>query len=166
MTHPELKITVFEPVEDGFLLAFAAAGSDFVMAIHAIVALDPWHRRWIAEECVWWIADDAITHLARRMPALAEALREWHQRSDELIDFDAGSYATSRAWRRGTVFVPPAVKTAYSHLHLPSGASAEAVAAARRTLARQHHPDAGGEHTSMVTVNRAADTVMQWLKRR
>jgi curved DNA-binding protein CbpA len=48
-------------------------------------------------------------------------------------------------------------------LHLPPGASAEDVTQARRALARQYHPDAGGGHAMMVSINLAADSILRWL---
>jgi curved DNA-binding protein CbpA len=37
------------------------------------------------------------------------------------------------------------------------------VTVARRSLARQYHPDAGGGHAMMVSINLAADSILRWL---
>lgn len=168
MAHLEMKITLFEPVEDGYLFAFVAGSVSLAAAIRAIVALDPWQRRWLPAERAWWIADDAITLLARRLPALAELLCQWHEQSQRPPDIAAAVAAAESASkpspRRMVVYVPPAVAAAYRHLELAPGAPAEQVAVARRILARRHHPDTGGAHASMVAVNMAADTVLRWLQ--
>jgi hypothetical protein len=48
-------------------------------------------------------------------------------------------------------------------LGLPANASAEDIRAARRTLAKSHHPDLGGDAEEMQAVNRAADAALQHL---
>jgi hypothetical protein len=168
MAYHEVKITFFEPVEDGYLFAFAAGSVSLAAVLRAIVALDPWQRRWLPAERAWWIADDAITLLARRLPALADLLCQWHVRRNDISQCLEGGYwarcAATSTHGRAKVYVPRAVEAAYGSLRLPPGAGAEEVAAARRALAREHHPDTGGQHTSMAAINVAADTVMEWLK--
>lgn len=170
--HAPLIITLFEATEDGYLVAFVAGGAALDGAMRAILALDPWQRRWIIEEQAWWIADEAITRLTRRLPALDEALTRWHQRPIDIAEIIARSYAApgTRAYARSEmraraprVIVPHAVALAYARLGLAAGAPLDAVVAARRSLARRHHPDAGGEHAAMVAINSAAETVLQWL---
>jgi hypothetical protein len=170
MANHEMKITLFEPVEDGYLFAFVAGSVSLATAVRAIAALDPWQRRWLPAERAWWIADEAITLLACRLPALAELLCQWHVRRDDISQCLEGGYwarsAATSTRSRAKVYVPRAVEAAYRSLRLPPGAGAEEVAAARRALAREHHPDAGGLHTSMAAINAAADTVMEWLRQR
>jgi hypothetical protein len=50
---------------------------------------------------------------------------------------------------------------ALSVLGLPADASADDVRAARRALAKTHHPDRGGDAASMQTVNEAADAALE-----
>jgi hypothetical protein len=165
VAYAELKITLLERIENGYILAFAAGGATLDGAVKAITTLDPWQRSWIPEERVWWIADEAITLLARRLPAVAESLEQLRRRPDTIADHIAAAYAAaySSTWR--AIYIPAEVKAAYGNLGLPPGAPEESVVAAKRTLARRHHPDAGGDHTAMVAVNTATDTVMTWLKR-
>jgi hypothetical protein len=168
----DVRITLFEAVEDGYLLAFAAGESVFSAAMKAVVALDPWQRRWLPAERAWWIADDAISLLARRLPAVAEALDRWRAQPFDFAAYVAdlaerlagGSGASSRRLRR-PIYLPADVAIAYGKLRLAPGASAEEVRAARRSLARAHHPDAGGAHDAMVAINAAADTALRWLQR-
>lgn len=167
MDCADLKITYFEALGDGYLLAFTAGKKTLRLATRAILALDPWQRRWIAAEYAWWISDDAISRLARHLPPVGVALYQWHARPITLEDLlNWGEYGTSRPRMRRNAYVPPDVAAAYAALGLPPGAPAEAVTAARRTLARQHHPDAGGVHEAMAAINHAADTVIGWLERR
>jgi hypothetical protein len=50
-------------------------------------------------------------------------------------------------------------------LGLPSDASAADIRAARRNLAKSHHPDLGGDAEEMQAVNGAADAALQRLSR-
>lgn len=159
----DVTVTRFEGVEDGYLVAFAVSRAVLSAALRVIVALDPWQRRWIQQEQAWWIADDAITLLARRLPAVRVALAEWQARPIDILgSLGASGWATAR---RRDVYVPRAVAAAYGRLGLEPGAPAVEVAAARRALARRAHPDAGGRHESMVAINAATDLVLSWLNR-
>jgi hypothetical protein len=157
-------ITQFEEVEDGYLLAFAARGAMRGEALRAVAALDPWQRHWVPAERAWWISQDAITRLARRLPLVGTALDEWRQRPDDLAAYIASGVWNARP--RRIIVVPPEVAAAYRKLGLAPGASESDVVAARRTLARAHHPDTGGDHRVMVAINTATDTVMTWLDHR
>src|SRR5512146_60196 len=159
----DLRVLLFEAVEDGFLVAFAGSEGIFSPAARAIIGLDPWQRRWIAQERLWWISQDAISRLARRVPALAEALEQWHQRTPRIEDDVNSFYANIRPRAHRRVFIPHDIVAAYRVLNLSPGAPAEAVTTARRTLARQYHPDAGGGHVMMVSINLAADSILRWL---
>jgi hypothetical protein len=159
-----MAITHFEAVEGGYLLALEASGDALDTAYHAIVWLDPWQRHWIQEERAWWIADDAITLLARRLPAVAEALASWHLRPPEPLVFLGEDGWPVR--RRRIIHIPADVVAAYGTLGLAPGSPASAVRAARRALARREHPDAGGRHDAMVAINTATDIVLCWLSQR
>lgn len=163
MDATDLRVLLFEAVEDGFLIAFAGGAGVFSPAVRYFVGLDPWQRRWIAEERIWWISQDAISRLARRIPALAEALEQWHQRSPSISEDVSSFYASIRPRAQRRIYIPRDIESAYRVLHLPPGASAEDVTQARRALARQYHPDAGGGHAMMVSINLAADSILRWL---
>ena len=157
MNDPGIFVAGFEAFGEGYLIAFAGSHHALYEAARVVRGLDPWQRSRVAEGRVWWIAQDAISLLARRIPAVAEAFARWRERPI------GAAYGTGELWR-GLV-LPPEVAAAYVALGLPPGASAGAVKAARRRLARRHHPDAGGEHAAMAAVNAAADTVAAWLAR-
>jgi hypothetical protein len=169
MSETGLQIRIFKPVADGYLLAFAieGAGSATIAsekaAALAIAALNPWQRRWLLQQNAWWIADDAITLLARRIPALSELLEQWLRRPPE-ADGSSWSYRLHSGMYSAPL-LPPAVVEAYGQLGLQPGAPACQVLAARRQLARSHHPDRGGELARMTAINSATDTVTDWLRR-
>ncbi len=161
MAYNRANISIFEAVEDGFLLAFDTSGAIPLATLRAIIALDPWQRCWLREVRGWWIADDAIAQLARKAPEVREALARWRERAAS----ETASAATADWLRRArAALMPPTVFAAYVTLGLAPGAPEEAVVAARRTLARRAHPDVGGRHASMVAINLAADTVLDWLR--
>jgi hypothetical protein len=56
-----------------------------------------------------------------------------------------------------------AVDDALAALGLPPGANADDVRAARRALAKTHHPDVGGDAGEMQAVNEAADAMLERL---
>jgi hypothetical protein len=160
-----LTITHFSGLEDGYLLAFAASDGALARITRIIRGLDPWQRRWLVQERAWWIADDAIRLLAMRIPEVAEALACWINRPitiEEVLRWER-LHTAPRPPR--PIYVPAAVAAAYVSLGLAPGATAQAVSSARRALARRHHPDAGGQHAVMASINDAADTVMAWLAR-
>lgn len=164
-------LTVFAPVEDGYIVAFADDGHPLGQVLRAIAALDPWQRVRLPHERCWWISDDAITRLAKRLPAVSDALDQWRRHAANPsassftfstsftgFTYDAGP---ARSWR----YVPASVASAYLRLGLAPGAPRDQVVARRRALARAHHPDVGGDHAAMVAINAATDTVLDWLAR-
>src|SRR5579862_8185024 len=156
-------VTLFEPLDEGFLIAFGTERSVRDEAAKAIAALDPWQRFWIPEEHAWWIADDAISRVARGVPALAEALAARHQRPIDIAD-EATTRTRWKTWSRlRQGFMPPQVREACARLGVGQDVTPQQVQAARRKLARSFHPDAGGATEKMAQINAAADTVMEWL---
>lgn len=164
MEYARPKIECFEAVDDGFLIAFSAAGPALDIVVRTILSLDLWQRRWLAVDRVWWIADDAISRLARRLPEVEQALEAWHTRPIRIED-EVRRHTTPQpqTWLR-RIFVPRDVAQAYDLLGLAPGAPVDSVTSARRRLARRHHPDAGGDVAAMAAINIAADTVTAWLE--
>ena len=60
----------------------------------------------------------------------------------------------------------PEPNGAFSELGLPPDASAAEIRTARRRLAREHHPDLGGDSIRMRAVNEAAATALRSLEHR
>lgn len=162
MSYAGPRLAHLESLDDGFLFTFASAGPHDE-ASKAVRSLDPWQRHWIPALRAWWIADDAVTQFARRLPVVAEALEAWRARPRDYI----AEALASDYWRQlrpsRALYVPLHVAAAYRVLGLDPGAPAEQVTAARRAQARRHHPDSGGNHETMVAINHAADTVLEWL---
>lgn len=157
MEDPAIYVVGFAALDEGYLIAFAGSRRALYEVARLVRGLDPWQRSRVAQGRAWWIAEDAINLLARRIPAVAEAFSRWRERP-------LGSGDGVGDWWRG-LLLPGEVAAAYAALELPAGAPAEAVKAAHRRLARRHHPDKGGKHEAMVAVNAAADTVATWLAR-
>lgn len=168
MPSDDLHVLWFDSLEEGYLVALAGDFAAVRRATGVILALDMWQRCWLPEEAAWWISDDAISLVARRVPAIDAAFQQWRERPQPMPGEWSGEQETrrSRGIRSRIGIVPPKVASAYNALGLAPGAPAEQVTAARRRLARQHHPDAGGSHTSMAAINAAADVVMDWLAQR
>jgi DnaJ-class molecular chaperone len=104
---------------------------------------------------------------------VAEALAQWQQRPDDplrwLREYESGRASAGAgdgfASVRRILLLPPKVRAAYATLGLRPGAAAEEVTARRRALAREHHPDVGGDARAMVAINAATDTLLAWLRR-
>lgn len=163
MAYAGVRIAHLESLDDGFLFSFVSPGAHDE-ATQAVRSLDPWQRHWIPALRAWWIADDAVSRLERRLPAVAEALAEWRARPRDYMAEALASDYWRRLRPRGVVWVPLAVAAAYRTLGLDAGAPAAQVTAARRALARRRHPDSGGSHEAMVEINHAADTILAWLE--
>jgi len=163
-----LHVLWFEGLEEGYLVALAGEYDAIRVATRVIVALDMWQRCWLPEECAWWISDDAISLVARRIPEIDAAFQRWRATPEPMPGERSGEQRARRysGIRSGIGLVPPKIAAAYHVLGLAPGAPAEQVTAARRKLARKHHPDAGGAHATMAAVNAAADLVTAWLAER
>lgn len=168
MTAENLHVLWFEGLEEGYLIALAGELEAIRDATRVIVALDMWQRCWLPEECAWWISDDAISLVARRVPEIDIAFQQWRDRPEPMPGEQDRAYRPRQhsGIRSRIGIVPPKVASAYHVLELAPGAPLEQVTAARRKLARQHHPDTGGSHATMAAVNAAADTVTAWLSSR
>ncbi len=168
MPSENLHVLWFEGLEEGYLVALAGEYNAIRGATRVILALDMWQRCWLPEEYAWWISDEAISLVARRIPEIDVAFQQWCQRPEPMPDGQENTQRTRRfsGIRSQIGIVPPKVASAYHVLGLAPGAPVDQVTAARRRLARQHHPDTGGLHATMAAVNAAADTVTAWLAER
>jgi len=168
LTAENLHVLWFEGLEEGYLVALAGEFEAIRGATRVIGALDMWQRCWLPEECAWWISDDAISLVARRIPEVDAAFQQWRERPEPTPGEQDHAYRTRQfsGIRLRIGIVPPKVASAYHVLGLAPGAPLEQLTSARRKLARQHHPDTGGSHATMAAVNAAADTVAAWLAER
>ncbi len=141
---------------EGFLLAFAAAApADFMEALRAVRALPPWQRVWMPMAQVWWIHEDGLSMLARRLPELREHIRrEAHDRIWRMV----APQTLQWSWQ----LAPRHVRDAFIALALRCDASPDEVKAAYRTLAKRTHPDTGGSHAAMLALNAAYACALDW----
>jgi hypothetical protein len=156
-----VRITRWEPTALGYLLAFVATDTEEFYAAKEIVKnLSPWSRRYHADIRAWWVSEESASLLIRNFEPLRRYLGSTgqHQQHQETRD---GGATRNQATRPPQV--PAEVAQAFAALHLAPTAPPELLAAARRVLARLHHPDAGGDHQAMIAVNNAADTCEAWL---
>ncbi len=75
--------------------------------------------------------------------------------------FDQEAVAWGRPARRPAPAQALALASSYKVLYLVEGAPAELVEAARRVLAKRHHPDVGGDEETMRAINAAADRILE-----
>jgi hypothetical protein len=145
-----------EDNSEGYLLAFAAASpADFMEALRAVRALPPWQRVWLPMAQVWWIHEDGLSMLARRLPELRDRIRqEAHERAFRIISPQTFQWA----WQ----LAPRHVRDAFTALALRCDASPDEVKAAYRALAKKRHPDTGGSHAAMLALNAAYVCALDW----
>jgi hypothetical protein len=141
---------------EGYYLAFAAASpAAFAEALRAVRSLPPWQRAWLPLAQVWWIHEDGLTMLARRLPELQSLL--WRTAFDR-------ARGTSAAQTQRLLYnlAPRHVRDAFALLSLRCDASADEVKAAYRVQAKRAHPDTGGSHAAMLALNAAYAYALGW----
>jgi len=117
--------------------------------------------------------DEIKADFRRRFPRHRDAVylpeqRAWslpreHMRHLEAwlaLWFEEEAVAWERPARRPAPAQALALASSYKVLYLSEGAPAELVEAARRVLAKRHHPDAGGTDEAMAAINAAADLLL------
>ncbi|WP_337177684.1 J domain-containing protein [Paludisphaera sp.] len=132
----------------------------------------------------------AIARAVNERQDVRDALRRWEESIGELFgdwrdrpamdlrsawrDYHAGASGIPRPWRdaadaiyyarnmpRWLIVKPDSLKT----LGLKGDATAEDVKAAYRRLARENHPDRGGDVASMARINEAYEQAMKTVRR-
>ena len=159
---PRVRIVRFEPAgqledeSEGYLFAFAAASpTDFAEALHAVRSLPPWQRIWLPMAQVWWVHEDSLSMLARRIPDLwARIKQEVAERPTRLC--------TPRSVQWAWQLAPRHVRDAFTALSLRCDASPEEVKTAYRVHAKRVHPDKGGSHSAMLALNIAYACALDW----
>lgn len=130
---------------NGVVIAWRASNSAYWrMALDAVRALPVPQRVYLAEERLWWIDRAAFATLG----------------SDVFSNFnDARFFAEETATMP---VMPSEVVQAFAALHLTPDAPVTAVQAVYRALARQHHPDAGGDELTMKRLNAVYELARGW----
>lgn len=156
-----LRITRWEAVPDGFLLAFMSSSRlAFGDAVWTVKGLPLADREWCRDEGCWWIAERAVPELARRLPELRALLEE------EAAQASGRGRAAGATASAASPAMPPAVAAAFSELYLLPTAPDVVVKAAFRALAKIHHPDVGGSNETMRRLNDAYERAENWLATR
>ena len=142
-----VRVTRFERAfdGDGWWLAFACSDTAlFNEVVAALKALPVNWREWMSQAPggrAWWIADKALPRLWRILPGLAEYVAD-----------------TAAAHRRDTC--SDDMREAFAALHLLPSAPPDVVKAAFRALAKEMHPDVGGDTAATVRVNLAYERAL------
>src|SRR5579884_1844346 len=145
-----------EDESEGYLLSFAAASPvDFAEALHAVRSLPPWQRVWLPMAQVWWVHEDGLSMLARRIPDLWARIRQEVQERPTRL---STPQTVQWAWQ----LAPRHVRDAFTALALRCDASPEEVKAAYRAHAKRVHPDKGGSHAAMLALNAAYGCALDW----
>jgi len=144
---------------EGYFLAFAAATPEVFSEAHRLVrSLPMWQRAWLPMAQVWWVHEDGLSYLARRIPDLQ--MRLWQVAHDRTRM--AGSPGARRlVW----TLAPRHVRDAFAALSLRCDADADEVKAAYRARAKKTHPDMGGSHAAMLALNAAYKCAFEWAVR-
>jgi len=158
----QVRIVRFEPAgqledeSEGYLLAFAAASPrDFTEALRAVRSLPPWQRVWLPMAQVWWVHEDGLSMLARRIPDLWTRIKqEVAERPTRLTTPQTVQWA----WQ----LAPRHVRDAFTALSLRCDASPDEVKTAYRAHAKKVHPDKGGSHSAMLALNAAYACALNW----
>ena len=99
-------------------------------------------------------------HFGKRLSEVDSGYLRWMLKTVEGMDRDEKKAVLNELAGRGAPPPPPPPPSG-GPLKLPAGVTAtailEIVQAGRRALAKNHHPDLGGDATRMVAVNSTAD---------
>lgn len=143
-------LTRCDPHPDGWVVQWQAdRDHEWKHALAAIKRLPYDEREYLPESKAWLISDHGMERIGRLFENL-----------DEFMDLDEPPEPSPRGAR-----IPHAIAQAFAALHLATTAPLEVVQASYRALSKNHHPDHGGDHRSMVAINNAYDAVLTWLRR-
>jgi hypothetical protein len=155
-----LRIVLWEmdARSEGYFFRFTCADTDHFHSVVALVrGLPLWTREYNRDQKCWWISDEVVSELARKVPELAAHLGLPHGGQQQ--EQQQGEQ------KQPIPLVPAKVAAAFQELTLTDRAPDELVAAARKVYACLLHSDrAGGDHALMVAKNNAADIIEGWRK--
>jgi len=178
-----LRVTRLQLVGGGWLLSFTSAETDiFAEALAAVRRLPVADRYWDATERAWWIAAAALLDLCELLPDVTDALAKWrgrtHSKAGQRIRQGPQGQTdgeTRTGQRRSAVSkhipaaavdayrgVPADVGEAFATIHLLLSPPADLVKWAQRLTAKRAHPDVGGSHKRVLTINLAAEQAQLW----
>lgn len=163
---PQLRVQHLERTYSGYYLGIASGDSyTFRAALATIRELPQGDRRWIDQDRLWWISASGMATLARRLPAVGDALMRLDAFGEEHEGDPSLQFARRMAQAAAAPIVPPAVQEALTGLHLLPSAPAGVVQAVYRQLAKQHHPDKGGQKEAMQRLNKQYELALAWSRK-
>ncbi len=142
----------------GYGVTVFSDGYDFHAAIASLkVAIPRWFRTFDGHRREWVVADEAEAELR-------EWVREMRESCGAKVVGDAfQDEPRQRRKSNGRGRPRKGTDESYEVLHLRETAPVGLVRAARKVLAREAHPDAGGSEESMKRINAAADAILSRL---
>jgi hypothetical protein len=144
------------------------SGDDVVISTNVALRLDGLPRSGQGEPsdpgvAVYWVtrkgkqkvmAVDIYDRVADNLAAIAATLEAMRA-----IERHGGGQVLERAFTGFDALPPP--RSCWQILGLAPGASRDAIEAAYRTLAKKHHPDAGGTDNEFVAITAARDEALR-----
>ena len=142
-------LTRLERVQGGgYHLAWqAATREEWHIVLDRMRHLPPDLRRYLDEDDAWWIDSSLLMQVG-----------PWFGNFAQIID----SHPEQSRIVLSKLHVPVEVALAFNVLHLTPDASPELIKAAQRVHAKQHHPDLGGHHNEMISINLAVERALAW----
>jgi hypothetical protein len=152
-----------DTLRDGIWLRFRYTPDTkvFLAGKAALMTLPTRCRRWNPKEKAWWLNEEGLRQLAKRVYCVGYALAGWDK---SFADVSAGRAKEQAEHMRFTL--PKTSAEAFAALGLHVGAPMPQVLHARRFLARSEHPDVGGTTRAMQRLNVAVDLCDCWWQER
>jgi|GEM_PF-3091313 len=153
-TSTGAQLTQLERCQGGGYRIAWSAGSreEWHIVLDRVRRLPMDQRRYLDEEQAWWIDSAVLMQVASWFGNFAQVLNSHPDRLRVLPDIGPS--------------LPQEIAQAFAALHLTPSASPELIKASQRLLAKQFHPDLGGNHMMMIEINQAADRALSWAKAR
>ena len=121
-------------------------------AANAAANVQRWHS-WAEAMDLPWHVVGMVTGAPFSEAAAAQVLEAWKQRQAR-----QRTYASASGWTGGGDELAQALRV----LGLQRPFTSSDVKRRKRQLARQHHPDQGGDLQAMQRINQAADLALRW----
>lgn len=175
MAYVTLEYLERSTTGEGWMLRFVASDASFDAIRLAIKALPRiqryWNSRALGGRGAWWVSDEGLAQIAslfsnyQQMREQADRAqrsqhtREEEQRNSSYHSYSYRSYSGYSGSGSASSGTPTTREKAFATLYLLPTAPAEVAQAVYRVLAKQYHPDYGGDLEKMKQINAAYDVV-------